>query len=95
VKRAAFDLLSKIITARGAGLTNGNTVKPIEDPCQPLPYPSRDVFTGRVLEAVDLIQVIVIKPLAQRFEGFGYEGVVDEPPGLGIDLSSDCYLTSE
>src|SRR5204862_512899 len=72
-------LLPEIIASRGASL----------------PYPARQVLTGCVLQPGNLVQVVVVQHLAQRLERVGDLGVVDEPAGVRIDLSTHGNLALE
>src|SRR5262245_24772224 len=60
--------IPKVITSRDAGFPDRHTMKPLKTALQPLPYPPRKILTGRVLQTLNLIQIIVIEPLAQRLE---------------------------
>ncbi len=51
------------------------------------PDPLGKNLAGRVLEAFDLVQVVVVEPQPERFEGLGEIREVDDPAELGVRLS--------
>ena len=52
----------------------------------PLPKPEGDPFCGRILQTLDLVQVIMIQSVHERLNDLLDLGKIDEPSGLGIDL---------
>jgi hypothetical protein len=61
----------------------------------PIPDPLREDLAGRILEAFDLVQVVVIEALVERLPGVVDDAEVDEPPGLWIDRPRDGELDFE
>ena len=60
-----------------------------EDGLQSIPDPPRQVFTGRIVEPFDLIQIIVIEA-GDKGIGGGFDlAVVDEVAFFGIDFPFD------
>src|SRR5438045_118864 len=53
---------------------------------QVLPDPYREVLQARDLEAADLVEILVIQPLAQRAAALLDFAEVGDEPGLRIDL---------
>jgi hypothetical protein len=54
---------------------------------QAFPDPSGEKFTSRVVEALDLIEVVVIKALEHRRHGLAYVGEVAHPTGPLVNLA--------
>lgn len=59
-----------------------------------LPDPAGEHFAGGVLEARDVVQIMVVETLVQGFEGGLDVGEVPYPAGMGIDSAFDvqAYL---
>ena len=70
-------------------------MKPRETAFQSLPYPPSQVLACSILEAIDVVQVIMIELLTQRLERVGDLRVVYEPAGFWINLSAHGYFTQE
>jgi len=62
---------------------------------QTFPNPPGKILAGRILEPVNLVQIIVVQPLMQRFECVRDLGIVDEPTCLRVNLSAHRDFTSE
>jgi len=60
---------------------------------QLVPDPFRQVFAGWIVEAWNIVQIVVIEALVKRLEDCFYLGKVTYPPGVWIDIASqiDCY----
>ncbi|KTB95575.1 hypothetical protein AO073_17270 [Pseudomonas syringae ICMP 11293] len=54
---------------------------------QLIPDPFREVFAGWILQARDVIQVVMIKAFVQRFENRLDFRKVPDPAGMRINLS--------
>ena len=59
------------------------------------PDPARQNLAGRVLEAFDLVQIVVVEPTSQRLTGFGDVGEINDPSELRIELSLDVNPNAE
>ena len=62
---------------------------------QTLPDPPGQVFAGRILESVDIIQAVMIKLIEQGLEGTPQIGKIHHPPGMLTNRATDVYFDSE
>jgi hypothetical protein len=60
-----------------------------------LPDPHRQSFAGRVVQAVDLVQIMMIEPVVQRLERRFDVGEIHHPAGLRIDFAADVEFDPE
>lgn len=88
-------LFAVIIAARGAGFADGDAVKSRQAAFEAFPNPARQVFTGRVLKPVNLVEVIMIQLQAQWFKGSGEIAVINKPAGLRIDFTAHSDFANE
>jgi hypothetical protein len=63
----------------GAGLVHFDPTQNRKTWLQLTPNPTRENLAGRVLQTLDLIQVVVVKPKPQRLAGFQDVGEVGDP----------------
>ena len=61
VKPGSDRLFALIVTGRGAGLKDAASLQSRESACQSIPDPFGDVLRGRVAQAIDLDQLIMIQ----------------------------------
>jgi len=59
------------------------------------PDPACQNLAGRVLEAFDFVQVVVVEAAAQRLAGFCNVGEVNDPTELRIELTLDANSNAE
>lgn len=79
-----------VVGPRGsAGFVDGNAVQQREGGGQPRPDPVRQHLGGRVLEAVDFVQAVVVELVVDGLLGLFEIGEVDHPTGLFVDLAFD------
>src|SRR5204863_6105254 len=57
--------------------------------------PGTEVLGGRVLQALDLVQVVVVELEPQRLDRVPDVAEVEQPAGLGIDLPFHLDLDAE
>jgi hypothetical protein len=66
-------------TSGRACLAHNDLTQPCQNRLDPLPDPARDVFTGWVLKALDLIEIVMIELLIKRLESALDIGEVGNP----------------
>ena len=59
------------------------------------PYPFSQVFAGRVLEALDVVEAIVIEAVEQRLESAPQISKIHHPACLLADRAADVNFDSE
>ena len=70
-------LQSSINALRRAGLGYHDFREEMEPGLQLRPDPNRDILAGRVFEAGNLIEIMVVELFPKRLEGFGDVSVID------------------
>lgn len=60
-----------------------------------VPDPYRQSFAGRIFEALDLVEIMVIKAVVHGLESGLDIGEVHYPAGLSIDVAADVQLDTE
>ena len=84
------------MTGRSAGLKDADTLQSRESAFQLIPDPFGDVLRGRVAQAIDLVQIIMIQvAVHQRLEGGLDTLIIDKPAELRVHLSPDGYRNLE
>ena len=76
-----------VFAAGRAGFADHDFREAGESRCEALPDPAREILTGRVLEAFDLVQIVVIQSFPNRFAGIPNVGEINDPTELRIELS--------
>ena len=71
-----------------AGLAHDDLAQPGQRGGDALPDPAREVLAGRVLEPLDLVQVVVVELGVERLEGGLDLGEVHEPAELLVHLAA-------
>ena len=79
--------VAAVFTSAGAGLVNTDRRQLREQRLQFIPDPFRQVFAGWILQARDVIQVVMIEAFIQRLEDRLDFREVPDPAGMGINLS--------
>ena len=54
-----------------------------------VPDPAGDVFAGRIFEALDFVQMMMVELLPERFKGVADFSVIDQPPQFLVAFSAD------
>ena len=54
-----------------------------------IPDPAGDVFAGRIFEALDFVQMMMVELLPERFKGVADFGVINQPPQFLVAFSAD------
>ena len=70
--------LPEIVASCGASLANRHSMKPSDPAFQPFPYPPREVLAGRVLESINIIQVVMVELFTEGLECLGDLGVTSK-----------------
>jgi hypothetical protein len=83
---------SPVHTSRGAGLTDPDLGKVRQLRREAIPDPLGEHFAGRILETLDLIEVIVVELGFQRLEGRLEIPEVLDPSGVVTDRPEHVYL---
>ena len=60
-----------------------------------LPEPDRQILEGRVLEAFDLVQIVVIEDLEEGPDGAGDVAKIANPATLGADRAREMHRDLE
>jgi inner membrane transporter RhtA len=92
--RAGAGAVAPVDAARGAGLADHHR-RQRQRGGQPVPDPAGEHLAGRVLQAGDVVQVVVVKLVADRRERLADVGEVHHPAGAGRDLAADVHLDPE
>src|SRR4051812_48364601 len=79
----------------GAGFAHNDSAQPRKRGLQAVPNPRRKVLACRVLEALDLIQVVVVQLRVERLEGGLDVTEVHEPTGRRVHVAADVDLDLE
>ena len=92
----AFKLLRpEIVTPRGAGLFDGDPMQLRQDRHQLFPDPHGHHFRGGVLQALDLIEQVVVEPAHDGVDRLLEISEVDQPTRSRVDLPTDRHLATE
>lgn len=85
--------VAAILTPAGASLMDANCREFGQQWFQLVPNPFRQIFAGWIVEAWNVVQIVVIEALIKRLEDCFYLGKVTYPPGVWIDIASqiDCH----
>lgn len=81
--------------AAGAGFTDDDAGQVGESGFEAFPDPVGEDFTGRVFEAWDVVEVIVIELFVERTEGGVEVGEVADPAGGCADVAADVDFDAE
>jgi len=87
--------VAAVFAAAGAGFVNTNARELGQQWLEFLPDPLGEVFAGGVVEAGQIVQVIVIETLVERLEDGLDLGEVANPAGLWIDIAFDINGDAE
>ncbi|KQQ59841.1 hypothetical protein ASF84_03735 [Pseudomonas sp. Leaf127] len=77
--------ITTIFAAAGAGFVDSDSAKLRQQWLELNPYPLRQVFTGRVFQTGNVIEIVVIQALIQRLEDRFYLGKIPDPAGMRIN----------
>ena len=76
-------LVARVKASTGAGFTNFYPAECGQVGFQTLPDPPRDIFAGGVFESADVVEVVMIQLIINRFEGaFDVAEIHDPATGL-------------
>jgi hypothetical protein len=75
---------SPVDAASGAGFGDDDFFELREEGFEAIPNPEGDVFTGRVFEAGNLVEIMVVEFFPERFEHVGDVGVIHDPAELWV-----------
>ncbi len=81
-----------VLAARVAGLEHGDALELREGGREAIPQPAGEDLARRVLQALDVVQVVVIKPGEERRPRVVQPLVVDEPARLLVHLARHRHL---
>src|SRR5688572_27374506 len=85
-------LLSSVYAPRHARLSDNDLLQKRQLWFQAFPNPNCQIFARRVFEAGNLVEIIMIEFLVNRFECGGNIGVIHQPPELRIAFAFDDYV---
>jgi len=75
---------SGIAAARRTGLQHRHFTQHREHRLDAPPDPLCDSLGGRILEFIDIVEIVVIELVKERCEGGFYVAVIDQPSGAGV-----------
>ena len=81
--------VAAVLAATGAGLMHADAGKLGQQRFEFLPDPLRQVLAGRVFQAGNVVQVVVVETLIDRLEDRLDLGKVANPASMRIDLALD------
>src|SRR3954453_20865055 len=90
-----FGSAAFVLAAGVAGLEDGDAGDRRERGLEAVPDPAREQLAGGVLEAGDLVEVVVIELGVERRPRVVEHAVVDEPARLFVDGAGDGHLDLE
>ena len=88
-------LLTPVYTARITGFPKRYFAELGHYRLQTLPNPPGNGFTGRILQTIDIIQIIVIKLKADRLKRFFDLGKIHDPSGFWVFRAGNRYTNLE
>ena len=59
------------------------------------PDPAREILARRILEAGNLVLIVMIEPIERRLKRCAHIGEIHDPSGMRIDLACQMQLHSE
>jgi hypothetical protein len=83
------------VTAARARLLNRDPEKIRHVAFEPVPDPDRQELRGRVFEAGDLVEHVVVELLHQRIDGGLQIGEIDHPAELRIERAAHGHFPSK
>ena len=87
--------LTSVDAAGGAGLADDDLRQLWNGRLEFVPDPAGDVLARRVLETLDLVQIVVVEAAKKRLEVGLQVGEVHEPAALGLDRPGDVQRDLE
>lgn len=79
----------------GAGLFHDDAAEAFERGREAVPNPAGEDFTGGILEAGDVVEIVVVELLVEGTEGGVQVGEVANPAEGWVDLTADVDLDTE
>src|SRR5882762_9200519 len=76
-------------TSRHTGLGYNDLRKEREGGAEALPNPNGKIFAGWIFQAGDLVQVIMVEPIQERFKRVGNVRVIHQPTKFWVAFASD------
>ena len=93
--QSADQVLSPVFTGRCACFVHDHGGELIEGGLEVIPNPSREILAGRVAQAIDLVQIKMVKPTDQWLGSFRDVPVVDQVPLCGVNVPLYDYIKTE
>lgn len=82
-----FPLAASVLTAASASFMDANPGQFRYQRLQLVPHPFRQVFAGGVLQAWQIVQIVMIKLFVNRFEDLPYLAKITNPTSMRVDLT--------
>lgn len=76
------------MTRRRARLGHADAVQIRKVRRQAFPNPSGQIFTGRIFQSLNVIEIIMVKPSMQRLKRFAEPRKIHQPTGFRINRSA-------
>ena len=80
-----FGSVAAVFAATGAGFMNPDSAQFWQQRFELYPDPFRQIFTGRILQAWNVVEIVVVQAFIKRLENRFYLGKVPNPACMGIN----------
>src|ERR1035441_9948468 len=93
--KASLSPIARVHRPGRACLANDDAGQAGERGLEAIPYPARDLLAGRIFEAGDLVEIVVVQHPVERLERGADVGEVHHPARLRIDRAGHMNLHAE